>query len=90
MCIGGGGGRSAPAPPPAPVIPAPPLKTPPPVRDIPSPERIKKETEDPDLITGKKKTKKKLEQIQKGVKQFDAIEPGMNPGTPPQGIPKVK
>ena len=90
MCIGGGG-KKAPVQQAAPqVVPSPPLKTPPPVHDIPSPEKIKKETEDPDLITGKKKTKKKLEQIKKGVKQFDAIDPGMNPGTPPQGIPKVK
>ena len=89
MCVGGGGGKSAPATPP-PVVPAPPLIPPPPVHNVPKPEVIKKETEDPDLITGKKKTKKKLEQIKKGVKQFDAIDPGMNPGAPEQGIPTLK
>ena len=88
MCTGR---RSAPAPQAAPQVAAPPpLKTPPPVHAIPSPEKIAQEGDDPDLITGKKKTKKKLEQIKKGVKQFDAIDPGMNPGAPPQGIPKVK
>ena len=88
MCTGR---RSAPTPQPAPQVAAPPpLKTPPPVHDIPSPEKIAEEGDDPNLITGKKKTKKKLEQIKKGVKEFDAIDPGMNPGTPPQGIPKVK
>tara|TARA_R100000152_G_scaffold18220_1_gene9979 strand:- start:162 stop:431 length:270 start_codon:yes stop_codon:yes gene_type:complete len=89
MCIGGGRRQSS--PPPAPqVVPAPPLIPPPPVRDIPKPEEIRKATEDPDLITGKKKTRRKLEMIKKGVKQFDAIDPGMNPGTPDQGIPPIK
>ena len=49
MC---GGGGSPPAP--EPMLPSPALPTPAPVRDIPTPERIADETEDPNLITGKK------------------------------------
>ena len=86
MC---GGGRSAP-PAPEPMAPAPTLKTPAPVRDIPSPERIEEETEDPNIITGKKRKKLKVDTIRKGVKVFDAIDPSMNTGTPAQGIPKIK
>ena len=87
MC--GGGRRSAP-PPPEPMTPAPALKTPAPVRDIPSPERIEEETEDPNIITGKKRSKLIVDTIRKGVKVFDAIDPSMNTGTPNQGIPKIK
>tara|TARA_R100000742_G_C4213188_1_gene38989 strand:+ start:75 stop:341 length:267 start_codon:yes stop_codon:yes gene_type:complete len=87
MCLGGG--RSAPAPPPPQRLAVqPPLKTPAPVRDIPTPQRIKEETEDPNLITGKKKSKLKIDQIRKGVKAFDAIDPSINLGTPQQGLPK--
>ena len=87
MC--GGGGRSAP-PAPEPMQASPALKTPAPVRDIPSPERIEEETEDPNIITGAKRKKLKVDTIRKGVKVFDAIDPSMNTGTPSQGIPKIK
>ena len=63
MC---GGGGSPPAP--EPMLPSPALPTPAPVRDIPTPERIADETEDPNLITGKKRKKLKVEQIRKGTK----------------------
>ena len=86
MCGGGG----SPPPAPEPMAPAPTLKTPAPVRDIPTPERIKDETEDPNIITGKKRKKLKADTIRKGTKVFDAIDPSMNPGTPNQGIPKIK
>ena len=86
MC--GGGSRSAPAAP-EPMQASPALKTPAPVRDIPSPERIEEE-EDPNIITGKKRKKLKVDTIRKGVKVFDAIDPSMNTGTPDQGIPKIK
>ena len=85
MC---GGGGSPPAP--EPMTPAPALKTPAPVRDIPTPERIEEETEDPNIITGKKRKKLKADTVRQGVKVFDAIDPSMNPGTPDQGIPKIK
>ena len=82
---------SPPSPPEPPkMLAAPALKTPPPVRDIPTPERIEEETEDPNIITGKKRKKLKVDTIRKGVKVFDAIDPGMNTGTPNQGIPKIK
>jgi len=86
MCGGGG----SPPPAPEPMLPSPALKTPAPVRDIPTPERIEDETEDPNIITGKKRKKLKIDTIRKGVKVFDAIDPGINPGTPSQGIPKIK
>ena len=85
MCGGGGS-----PPPPEPMAPSPALKTPAPVRDIPTPERIEDETEDPNIITGKKRKKLKVDTIRKGVKVFDAIDPSMNTGTPDQGIPKIK
>ena len=83
MCGGGGS-----PPPPEPMLPSPALPTPAPVRAIPPPERIAEETEDPNLITGKKRKKLKVDTIRKGVKVFDAIDPSMNPNAPAQGIPK--
>ena len=73
-----------------PMLPTPSLKTPAPVRDIPTPERIKEETEDPNIITGKKRKKLKVDTIRQGTKVFDAIDPSMNTGTPNQGIPTIK
>jgi len=84
MCGGGGS-----PPPPEPMLPSPTLKTPAPVRDIPTPERIEEET-DENIITGKKRKKLKVDTIRKGTKVFDAIDPSMNTGTPSQGIPKIK
>lgn len=85
MC---GGGRSAPPPPPR-MAPAPLLKTPRPVRDVPKPEDIADFTEDPNFITGKKRTRLSAEVIRKGTKVFDALDPGSNPGTPEQGVPSI-
>ena len=76
-------------PPPEPMLPSPTLKTPAPVRDIPTPERIEDET-DENIITGKKRKKLKVDTIRQGTKVFDAIDPSMNTGTPDQGIPKIK
>jgi hypothetical protein len=84
MCGGGGS-----PPPPEPMLASPALKTPAPVRDIPTPERIEEET-DENIITGKKRKKLKVDTIRQGTKVFDAIDPGMNTGTPSQGIPKIK
>ena len=80
----------SPPPAPEPMTPAPSLKTPAPVRDIPTPERIEEETEDPNIITGKKRKKLKVDTIRKGTKVFDAIDPGMNVEAPAQGIPNPK
>ena len=90
MCLGGGGGGSAPPPPPRRLAVQPALRTPPPPRNIPKPEEIKRETEDRNLITGKKRSKLKVDQLKKGIKAFDAIDPSTNPGAPPQGIPSPK
>ena len=86
MC---GGGRSAPPPPPPRMAPAPMLKTPRPVRDVPKPEDIADYTDDPNFITGKKRTRLSAETIRKGTKVFDALDPGSNPGTPEQGVPSI-
>ncbi len=88
MC--GGGGRPAPPPPPPRMQAAPALIAPPPPRRVPTPEEIKKETEDPNLISGKKRTKLQVAKVKSGVKQFDAIDPGMNVDAPAQGIPSPK
>tara|TARA_S200000501_G_C20451711_1_gene581142 strand:- start:268 stop:546 length:279 start_codon:yes stop_codon:yes gene_type:complete len=89
MCGGGGGGsRQAAAP--VRMAPAPAIRTPPPVRNIPTPERIAEEMEDPNIITGQKRDKLKADQVRQGVKVFDAIDPSMNINTPTQGIPKIK
>ena len=79
----------SPPPPPEPMLPSPALKTPAPVRDIPTPERIEEET-DENIITGKKRKKLKVDTIRQGTKVFDAIDPSLNTGTPDQGIPKIK
>ena len=84
MCGGGGS-----PPPPEPMLPSPSLKTPAPVRDIPTPERIEEETDD-NIITGKKRKKLKVDTIRQGTKVFDAIDPSINTGSPDQGIPKIK
>ena len=91
MCFGGGGG-STPAPAPAPVTPAPTLRPPPKPRDIPRPERIREELDDDkaQLITGKKRSKLKVDKVKSGVKQFDAIDPAINLDAPEQGIPNPK
>ena len=59
-------------------------------RHVPTPQQIKKETEDPTVISGKKKTPQELLKVKEGVKQFDAIDPGMNVDAPAQGIPNPK
>ena len=71
MC---GGGRSAPPPSPPRMAVAPMLRTPRPVRDVPKPQDIADYTEDPNFITGKKRTRLSAETIRKGTKVFDALD----------------
>ena len=84
MCGGGGS-----PPPPPQMAPQPAIKPPAPERDVPKPEEIS-DAENPNIITGKKRKKLKVDTIRKGTKVFDAIDPSMNTGTPSQGIPKIK
>jgi len=66
----------------------PPLRPAQPVREVPTPQEIKKEYEDPNLIIGKKRKQLEVDKTKKGVQQFDAIDPGINIDSPPSGIPK--
>ena len=82
------GGRPTPPPPPQRMAVRPALRPAPKPRRVPQPEEIRKERDDPNIITGKKKTPQELLKVKEGVKQFDAIDPGMNVEAPAQGIPK--
>ena len=84
------GSRPAPPPPPPRMAVQPALRPAPKPRHVPTPQQIKKETEDPTVISGKKKTPQELLKVREGVKQFDAIDPGMNVDAPAQGIPNPK
>ena len=84
------GGRPAPPPPPPRMAVQPALRPAPKPRHVQTPQQIKKETEDPTVISGKKKTPQELLKVKEGVKQFDAIDPGMNVDAPAQGIPNPK
>ena len=84
------GGRPAQPPPPQRIAARPALRPAPKPRRVPQPEEIRKEREDPNIITCKKKTANELLKVKEGVKQFDAIDPGMNVEAPAQGIPNPK
>ena len=84
------GGGPPPPPPPARMAARPALRPAPKPRRVPKPEEIKKEFEDATVISGKKKTPNELLKVKKGVKTFDAIDPGMNVDAPSQGIPDPK
>ena len=74
----------APAPPPR-MRPAPPLKSAAPPSEMVKPEDIREETEEEKLSTRKKKALE-IEKVQKGVKEFGAIDPSITPDTPPGGV----
>jgi len=87
--FGGGGNRGMAAAAPQRIAAPPPLKPTQPVREVPTPQEIKKEYEDPNLIVGKKRKKLEVEKEKSGVAgQFGAIDPGINIEAPPSGIPK--
>jgi len=86
--IFGGGNRQAAMVQPQRIQAPPPLKPTQPLRDVPTPQDLKKDYEDPNLIVGKKRKKLEVEKVKSGVKQFDAIDPGINIDAPPSGIPK--
>ena len=84
------GGRPSPPPPPQRMAVQPALRPAPKPRRVPTPTEIRKETEDVNVISGKKKTPNELLKVKQGVKTFDAIDPGMNVDAPKQGIPNPK
>jgi len=86
--IFGGGNRAAAMVQPQRIQAPPPLKPTQPLRDVPTPQELKEDYEDPNLIVGKKRKKLEVEKVKSGVKQFDAIDPGINIDAPPSGIPK--
>jgi hypothetical protein len=65
--------------------PAPPLKSAAPPPDMVKPEDIREETEEEKLSTRKKKALE-IEKVQRGVKEFGAIDPSITPDTPPGGV----
>ena len=65
--------------------PAPPLKAAAPPPDMVKPEDIREETEEDKLSTRKKKALE-IEKVQRGVKEFGAIDPSITPDTPPGGV----
>ena len=85
MCVGNlFGSPKAPAPPPR-MKPAPPLKSPAPPPEMPTPEKITEGDEESKLSTRKKKALE-IQKVQRGVKEFGAINPASTPDTPPGGV----
>ena len=86
MCVGNlFGSPKAPAPPPR-MKPAPPLKSPAPPPEMPTPDKIRDEEEGDDKLSTRKKKALEIQKIQKGVKEFGAINPATTPDTPPGGV----
>ena len=86
MCVGNlFGSPKAPAPPPR-MKPAPPLKSPAPPPEMPTPDKIRDEEEGDDKLSTRKKKALEIQKIQKGVKEFGAINPASTPDTPPGGV----
>ena len=86
MCVGNlFGGPKAPAPPPR-MKPAPPLKSPAPPPEMPTPDKIRDEEGEDDKLSTRKKKALEIQKVQKGVKEFGAINPATTPTTPPGGV----
>ena len=87
MCFFGGGG--SPEPPPR-MKPAPPLKAVAPPADVPLTEKLR-ETEDSDeKVSTRRKKALEIKRVQRGVKEFGAIDPDTMPQTPTQGVVNPK
>ena len=87
MCVGGlfGGTPKPPSPPPR-MRPAPPLRSPAPPPEMPTPDKIKDEVDEEDKLSTRKKKALEIEKVQRGVKEFGAIDPAATPETPPGGV----
>ena len=85
MCVGNLFKPPKPPAPPPRMKAAPPLKNATPPPDLVAPEDIREDDEEEKLSDRKKKALE-IEKIQKGVKEFGAIDPAATPDTPPGGI----
>jgi len=85
MCVGNLFKPPKPPAPPPRMAPAPPLKNARPAADLVSPEKLDENAEDEKLSTRKKKALE-IEKIQRGTKEFGAIDPAATPDTPPGGV----
>ena len=87
MCVGNLFSPPKPPAPPPRMKPAPPLKSPAPPPEMPTPDKIKDETgEDEGKLSTRKKKALEIQKVQKGVKEFGAIDPAATPDTPPGGV----
>ena len=86
MCVGGlFGGNRTPAPPPR-QAPAPTMKAAAPPSEMVSPEKIKDDEGDDDMLSTKKKKALEIKKVKEGTKTFGAIDPKTLPSTPQGGI----
>tara|TARA_R100001082_G_C4280170_1_gene123537 strand:+ start:100 stop:372 length:273 start_codon:yes stop_codon:yes gene_type:complete len=86
MCVGSlFSSPKAPAPPPR-MKAAPPLRSAAPPPEMPTPESIKDETGDDEKISTRKKKALEIQKVQRGVKEFGAINPATTPSGPEGGI----
>ena len=88
MCVGNLFKMPKPPPPQKPMAPPPPLKAPPPPAETPLPQQ----TTEADAVKIDNRNKKALEveKVQRGVKEFEAIDPASTPETPPAGVTDPK
>ena len=87
MCLGA---PSAPPPPPR-MKPAPPMKSAAPPAEIPAAKRLEDEETEEDKISTRRKKALEIKKVQKGVKEFGAIDPASMPvqsGTTSTGVTK--
>tara|TARA_R100000781_G_scaffold696_2_gene1205 strand:+ start:310 stop:582 length:273 start_codon:yes stop_codon:yes gene_type:complete len=86
MCVGNL--FKPPKPPAAPprMRPAPPIKSAAPPAEVATPEKIKDETGDDELVDTRKRKALEVQKTQEGVGQLGAIKPKALPKTPAGGI----
>ena len=85
MCVGNLFKPPSPPKPPPRMTPAPPLKAAAPPAELVKPEDIREESEE-DKLSSRKKKALEIEKVQRGVKEFGAIDPAATPDTPPGGV----
>ena len=87
MCVGNLFKPPKPPAPPPRMKPAPTQRAPAPPPEMPTPDKIKDETgEDESKLSTRKKKALEVAKVQKGVKEFGAIDPSTAPDTPPGGV----
>ena len=85
MCVGNLFKPPKPPAPPPRMRPAPPLRSPAPPPEMPTPDKIKDEVDDEDKISTRKKKALEIQKVQKGVKEFGAIDPAQTGIDTPSG-----